>query len=92
MGKHSPVERKSRDDFAVRNVAEPSMVEDDPFAITRHGEQLDRFHSVRRREFAERHLVVEMALHKWRLFRTYGMEKSVYERQLATFKPASAIA
>ncbi|MCU1326230.1 MAG: hypothetical protein JWN34_1600, partial [Bryobacterales bacterium] len=44
---------------------------------------------LRPRDFAERHLVDEMAINKWRLLRIYGMEKSVYEHQLATFKPAS---
>jgi len=31
------------------------------------------------RDFAERHLVDEMAFNKWRLLRVYGMEKAALE-------------
>ena len=39
------------------------------------------------RDFAERHLVDEMAFNKWRILRIYAMEKAVYEQQRATFSP-----
>src|SRR4051812_47844077 len=41
------------------------------------------------RDVAERHLADEMAINKWRLLRTWGMEKAVYEHHLATFNPRS---
>jgi hypothetical protein len=45
---------------------------------------------LRPRDFAERHFVDELAINKWRLLRVYGMEKAVYEHQLATARPNSA--
>jgi hypothetical protein len=45
---------------------------------------------MRPRDFQERHFVDEMAINKWRLLRIYGMEKAVYEHQLAGFRPQSS--
>ena len=45
---------------------------------------------LRPRDFQERHFVDEMAINKWRLLRIYGMEKAVYEHQLAGFRPKSS--
>ena len=45
---------------------------------------------LRPRDLVERHLVDEMAINKWRLLRIYGMEKAVYEHQLASFRSTSA--
>jgi hypothetical protein len=44
---------------------------------------------LRPRDFPERHFVDEMAINKWRLLRIYGMERAVYEHQLASFIPQS---
>src|SRR4051812_9147506 len=41
------------------------------------------------RNFAERHLVDEMAFNKWRLLRVYTMEKAVYDHQWAAPLPFS---
>ena len=46
---------------------------------------------LRPRDFQERHFVDEMAINKWRLLRIYGMEKAVYEHQLAGFRPKSSM-
>src|SRR5438045_1412103 len=42
------------------------------------------------RDFAERHLVDELAFAKWRLLRVYEMEKAVYDHQSDTFRPKPA--
>jgi len=44
---------------------------------------------LRPRDFPERHFVDEMAINKWRLLRIYGMEKAIYEHQVASFIPQS---
>jgi hypothetical protein len=43
---------------------------------------------LRPRDLVERHFVDELAINKWRLLRVYGMEKAVYEHQLAIQRPA----
>ena len=41
------------------------------------------------RNFAERHLVDELAISKWRICRVALMEKAVFERQSATSEPGT---
>jgi len=42
---------------------------------------------LRPRNFAERHLVDELAISKWRTYRVALMEKAVFEQQRTTFRP-----
>lgn len=42
---------------------------------------------LRPRNFAERHLVDELAISKWRTWRVALMEKAVFEHQNTTFRP-----
>lgn len=59
-----------------------------PEAPWRLGDLIEtaRLH-LRPRNFAENHLVDEMALSKWRGMRVQIMEKAVYDRQRSSYKP-----
>jgi len=59
--------------------------------VERESRLLEIIHTARAdmapRNFAERHLVDEMAIAKWRGLRTVLMEKAVYDHQDALFQP-----